>query len=418
MSELPTGTVLAGRYQLRRALYSGELGTVYRARDLHDRNARVAVKVIGHGVVKSEQVRERFKNELHVVQHVKHRNVVQALDYFEEGEQFGIVLEYVSGGNLAQRMRGRRLPPLEVAELMWQTASGLEALHKAGVVHRDLKPENILLTPEGEVKISDFGLVRLRGASTLTQPGMMVGTPKYIAPEYIETGECDHRADIYALGVIAYELLCGVPPYEGAASLKQALERIRTPPKPIAERAPQVPAELAQIVETAMAFQVTRRYQSVSDLRADLERFLSKRVAKTAPPPSPKRLRRQRALIVLVITAAASVLTVLKGVSLRDREISLELLPRGLYHGVAESVLSAGERTPLLFWHTPMGNFVLLAHEGCAVAPLVGGREFRCGDLRFELIARKIDASSAAGIIRETTWGTEGRWRLQLEGNE
>ena len=137
-------------------------------------------------------------------------------------------MEFVDGSDLSEMMRRNRVDWRRAVEILLQIASGLDAIHKAGIVHRDLKPENMLIATDGTVKISDFGVARLKGSITLTQAGAMVGTPKYVSPEYIETGECDHRGDIYALGVIGFELLAGRSPFRSTTRVSMMMERFKS----------------------------------------------------------------------------------------------------------------------------------------------------------------------------------------------
>jgi serine/threonine protein kinase len=183
-------------------------------------------------------------------------------------------MEYVSGGDLLSLIKREPLTPEKSARFLNQIASALEAIHAAGIVHRDLKPENILITTDEQVKLADFGVARLRGSQTLTQAGAMVGTPKYIPPEYLETGESDHRGDIFALGVLGYEMLSGVSPFPDDSRELLATRRHTLKPPPLVKVAPHCPPELALIIERAMSPNLAQRYQSATDLRRDIERFL------------------------------------------------------------------------------------------------------------------------------------------------
>ncbi|RMD87581.1 MAG: serine/threonine protein kinase, partial [Candidatus Dadabacteria bacterium] len=207
------GTIFGQRYEIIRCLGSGGMGVVYLACDTEYRDFLVALKLLYPGIVDSPEARERFRNEIVASYRVNHKNVVRAFEYFDSDEYQAYAMEYIAGGDLADLMEGispdNPLPEKKIADILFQISSGLNAIHSQGILHRDLKPENILLTPDGVVKINDFGVARLKGSITLTAVGAMVGTPKYVSPEYIESGHCDQRSDIYAVGIIGYELLTG-----------------------------------------------------------------------------------------------------------------------------------------------------------------------------------------------------------------
>lgn len=217
MNERPLGS----SYLLGERLGSGAMGTVYRGRD-HDGNA-YAFKVLRAELAEEPALVQRFVQEKSSLTSIDHPNVVTMHDLVVEGSTLAIVMDLVEGSDLRAVLRDRRtLPPAEVARLGAGIASGLAAVHRAGLVHRDVKPENVLLdttAPPPTPRITDFGIARIADASAATRSSMMVGTPNYMAPEVANGATPTPAVDVYGLGVILYELCCGVTPFEGGSYL-------------------------------------------------------------------------------------------------------------------------------------------------------------------------------------------------------
>lgn len=277
MRTVGIGTVLSDRYEIVDELGSGGMGAVFLARNLRT-DGIVALKVLYPHVSRSLDARERFANEARVASLVKHKNVAEAIEFFESEELCAFVMEYVDGGNLLSKMKREGFRWDQVIDLLQQIAAGLEAMHRAGIIHRDLKPENILLTREGVVKITDFGVARVEGSMTLTQHGMMVGTPKYLAPEYIEMGEVDQRGDIYALGVMAFEMCAGQSPFRGGEKRSLA-DKFRFDEELIVSLSRRCPPDLFAVIQKAMSVSLISRYQTAGELLEDLVRL---------QPPAPE----------------------------------------------------------------------------------------------------------------------------------
>lgn len=270
-AQYSAGVVLGKRYEVIAPVASGAMATVYLACDARARDTLVALKVLNPALLQSAQALARFRGEIIASYRVEHSNVVRAFEYFDEANFQAYAMEYVDGGSLRRLLRSGPLDIQVCLDILKQVAVGLNAIHAVGIVHRDLKPENILISKRGEVKISDFGVARVHELQNVTHIGKVVGTAQYVAPEYVETGECDHRSDLYALGVIAYEMIAGSPPYPVQTSVLSIAERFVNPPAALLTRAPHCPQQLADVVERAMKIKLNERYQSVDDMLRDLE---------------------------------------------------------------------------------------------------------------------------------------------------
>src|SRR5438270_8025684 len=207
------GEVLSDRYELEELVGSGGMSSVYRA---HDRvlDRRVALKILHRHFSDDDEYVQRFLREARTVASLSHPNIVAVIDRGEhDGQQF-IVLEYVAGENLKRLIERNGPAPVERAlELAIQIARGLMCAHDRGLVHRDVKPQNVLLNGDGQAKVTDFGIARSVGIDGMTQTGTVMGTSNYIAPEQASGQGVDAQSDVYALGVVLYELLAGEVPF-------------------------------------------------------------------------------------------------------------------------------------------------------------------------------------------------------------
>ncbi len=210
------GLVLRGRYRLDLLIATGGMGEVWRGTDLAiDR--RVAIKVVRPEHADDEEGLARFRAEAHHAGSLSHPNIAQVFDYGEAvtPEPGYLVMELVEGLSLTRILDDGPLPPEDVMDIVAQAARGLAAAHRAGLVHRDVKPGNLLVRSDGLVKITDFGIARAVGDTTVTQPGMLIGTPAYLAPERVSGAPASPATDLYSLGVVAYQCLTGHPPFSG-----------------------------------------------------------------------------------------------------------------------------------------------------------------------------------------------------------
>ena len=224
---LSLGSLFAGRYQVQTLLGQGGMGAVYRVRD-SKLDEVVALKLLTPG---SEHAEERFVTEVRLARRITHPNVARTHDFGEQGEVRFLTMEYVPGSTLEHLIAERApLPTQAIIEIGTQITSGLTAAHTAGVVHRDLKPANVLVGDNDRVVITDFGIARATNHASATRTGTMLGTPHYMAPEQVLGRTAEVCSDLYALGVILYELATGVLPFEGDSAIAIALARVHACP--------------------------------------------------------------------------------------------------------------------------------------------------------------------------------------------
>jgi serine/threonine protein kinase len=272
MGAIQVGDIVAGKYEVLKLLGSGGMGEVYVACHVQMPEFRVALKTLNASHTCKVENKEKFRNEVIAAYRVNHPNIVQMYEYFDLGELQAFAMEFVAGATLAAVMTEERLPADVSISFAKQIAMGLSALHRAGTYHRDLKPENVLVADDGRLKLTDFGVAHIRGGVSLEMEGVLVGTPHYVPPEYVENHVSDHRGDIYALGVMLYEMLAGVTPFTAPTRNSLLKERLVPHGLDLRERVPELPAALVAIVERCLAVSVTQRYPHAVDVAEDLAR--------------------------------------------------------------------------------------------------------------------------------------------------
>lgn len=263
------GELFADRYQIVRVVGHGGMGTVYKARD-RELAEDVAIKMLrGRAVSDDPTSLERFRNEIRLARRISHRNVVRTHDLGERNGTYYVTMEYVEGITVRDLidMRGHLSVPSTLG-IAQQLVSALQVAHDQGVIHRDIKPQNLLLNPDGVLKVMDFGIARLsQHTSTLTQVGMVIGTPAYMAPEQLLAEEMDARGDLYAVGVVLYECLIGKLPFEAASPIALIAKILNTVPVPPAERESGVPLPLSGLVMRLLNREPAGRPGSARELR-------------------------------------------------------------------------------------------------------------------------------------------------------
>ncbi len=246
------------------------MGKVYLAEDT-SLGRKVAVKFLSSNKAADPESRKRFVHEARAQAMLSHPNIATFHEVGEEGDRVFIVMEYIEGQPLSRLVSSEKFSLPEIPDLAIQVGEGLQAAHEKGVVHRDIKPENVLVTSKHHAKITDFGLAKWKGASTLTQTGARIGTAYYMSPEQVEGKKVDHRTDIFSLGIVLYELLCARRPFEGDTETAVFYDLINNHPQPLARYARNLPEKLEQIVMKCLAKKPEERYQSAADLVADLK---------------------------------------------------------------------------------------------------------------------------------------------------
>ena len=288
------GDCVDGRYKIQAVLGQGGSGEAYKARDV-DTNRVVVLKLSHVATVGDLTAYNRYRREIEIGQNLDHPGIQHLLPDAHlngKGDPY-MVLEYVDGQSLRSYLRHH--PPLAVNEVLHiacQLVDILKYVHDQGVVHRDLKPENILITPDGQVKLADFGIAHRIGSRRLTfnQLSNAVGTPDYMAPEQVRGERGDSRTDVYALGVVLYELLAGRVPYPTSDALEAMRRKVQTEPPLVRRARADVPPQLEAVVYRALRRKPAERYQSMADLGHDLTHLDAVTIPvyrPDVPPPRP-----------------------------------------------------------------------------------------------------------------------------------
>jgi serine/threonine-protein kinase len=288
------GTLLDGRYRVATRIATGGTATVYRGVDTRlDRP--VALKVMDSRYAGDQQFLTRFQLEARTVARLKDPGLVAVYDQGLDARHPFLVMELVEGGTLRELLSERGpMPPHAVAAVLRPVLGGLAAAHRAGLVHRDVKPENVLISDEGDVKIVDFGLVRAVAAAGITSTSVILGTAAYLSPEQVRDGNASPRSDVYAVGVVAYELLTGQVPFSGDSALSIAYQRLDTDVPAPSAVIDGVPEQFDELVARATAREPAARYGDAQEMGAELDAIADALALPEFRVPAPRNSAQHR----------------------------------------------------------------------------------------------------------------------------
>jgi serine/threonine-protein kinase len=413
-----------GPYRLIKLLGEGGMARIYLAE--HEKIGRIcAIKRLHADHFEDRITVARFLAEARAVSDITHPNLVAVYDVVEEPNEIYIVMEYLDGHDVAQVLRDeRRLTPPRAAEIAAQACDGLAAVHEKNIIHRDLKPENIFLMKDGSrerVKLLDFGVARLtidRPKELQTRSGLTVGTPTYMSPEQATASEIDCRSDLYAIGVLLYEMLAGAPPFTGAGYGDVMLMHVNDPPTPISAHRSDVPPWLELVVMKCLEKEPEARFQTAMELATALRAGAT--AESVLPPPNAKRKakqgspypaisRRKSRLPVGIAVGAAAAIALAAGIA----------IVAGSRHPVADAVVVPSPPPPkaappppakkLSLSSVPPGASVALDGKARCATPcdveLPPGARTVALDLTaegFEVEHRILEAASAPDGLRFT----------------
>jgi eukaryotic-like serine/threonine-protein kinase len=274
--------LVGARYELGELIGYGGMAEVHRGRDTR-LNREVAIKVLRADLARDPSFLTRFRREAHSAAGLNHPSIVSVYDTGEDAGPDGtpipfIVMEFVEGRTLRDILRSEtRLPGRRAMEITADICAALDFSHRNGIIHRDIKPANVMITPAGAVKVMDFGIARAVAdtSSTVTQTANVIGTAQYLSPEQARGESVDARSDVYSTGCLFYELVTGVPPFQGDSPVAVAYQHVRENPVVPSARVPEIPRAIDSIVMKAMAKNQYNRYQTAGEMRADLQRALA-----------------------------------------------------------------------------------------------------------------------------------------------
>jgi beta-lactam-binding protein with PASTA domain/tRNA A-37 threonylcarbamoyl transferase component Bud32 len=286
---MTTPSVLGERYEIGGVLGRGGMAEVHRGRDLR-LGREVAVKVLRQDLARDPSSQVRFRREAQAAASLNHPAIVAVYDTGEDRTASGatpyIVMEYVEGETLRDVLRREgRLAPDRAMSLTADICAALDFSHRNGIVHRDVKPGNVMITPQGTVKVMDFGIARAvsDSAATMTSTAAVIGTAQYLSPEQARGEGVDARSDVYSAGCLLYELVTGTPPFTGDSPVAVAYQHVREDPRTPSSINPEIPPELDAILLKAMSKNPANRYQSAADMRADLLRAVTGQRVEATP---------------------------------------------------------------------------------------------------------------------------------------
>ena len=331
-------------YNILEKIGRGGMGVVYKAYDTRLQRT-VALKFLPEDFAATETDKARFLREARAASAINHPNVCTIFDLKEHEEKQFIIMEFIEGETLKDLIKSQRQLPIDqVVEYVKQIAEALYAAHEKGVIHRDIKSENIMLTPAGQIKVMDFGLARIKGASELTKSASTGGTVAYMSPEHLDGREIDTRADIFSFGVVFYELLSGHLPFKGESPSTMINSILNKEPEPLTKYREDTPRAILQIVQRTLEKEKEKRYENIINLLDDLSdkqngknNIRQSDLAKMSQKRKWRSLKYNRGLAIGI----ASVVLLVVGIFIllpfvRKTDLPLQIIPITSGEGFAE----------------------------------------------------------------------------------
>ena len=412
-------------YKILEKIGEGGMGVVYRAQDTKlDRI--VALKFLPKHLLCDEEAKARFVHEAKAASALDHPNIGTIYEIDEaEGECF-ISMVYIKGQSLKELIRDKKLSLEEILRIAIQISEGLHNAHKKGITHRDIKSDNIMLTPEGIVKIMDFGLAKLKGAPKLTRAGTTTGTMQYMSPEQAQGMEVDQRSDIFSFGVVLYEMITGQLPFKGEHEAAIIYSILNETPEPLARYKSNVPEGLQRIVNKALKKDLGTRYQSAADMTADLKGLQKETITGVSIPSKKKTISQSIifiGVVILIVITAYAILSRFLGPSgpepISAERKSIAVLPfknmvpdpenEWFSDGITEDIithlskigdLKVISRTSVMLYKNSKKNLREIGEE-LGVATILEG-SVRRADSRVRIVSQLIDARTDQHIWAET----------------
>jgi hypothetical protein len=278
---------MIGRYEIQSEIGRGGMASVYLAYDPRFRR-KVAIKLVSVNLQENPLFISRFEREAHLIARIEHPAIVPVYDFGEQDQQPYLVMRYMAGGSLADKMNGQTLSLEEASRIISQLANALDAVHAQGIVHRDLKPGNILFDDFGNAAIADFGIAHLSEATVDLTGSALIGTPTYMSPEQVQgERELDGRSDVYSLGILLFEMLTGQGPFKATTPMSVALKHLTDPVPPILSIRPDLPLGLEPVLNKALEKDRNLRYASATDMASDLRAVVGNLPQQDAKPEQP-----------------------------------------------------------------------------------------------------------------------------------